>query len=291
MIETGRTMRWVFCLTLVFGLILLVHPPQVMADYGEQNLRWGSQGEAVRQLQQDLTALGYNTYGVDGIFGKNTYAAVLAFQKACGINVDGIVGTATKNALTRRAHTCVVKAGDTLSVLASRYGTTVSALMQANNLSSTTIYAGDALVIPFGREASRGSSRYGELADWWTVASKVFAVGNIATVTDVDTGLTYKVKRKGGTNHADCEPVTVADTAIMKKARGGYWSWNRRAVIVEVNGHRFAASQNGMPHGFQNIYDNNFSGHFCIHFLNSRTHATNSLDAAHQAMVLKAAGR
>jgi hypothetical protein len=47
---------------------------------------------------------------------------------------------------------------------------------------------------------------------------------------------------------------------------------------------------NGMPHGGQSIKTNNFKGHFCIHFKNSRTHAGNRLDKSHQAAVKKAAG-
>ena len=41
-----------------------------------------------------------------------------------------------------------VGSGDTLSALAWQYGTTISALMQANNLRSTTIYVDQRLVIP-----------------------------------------------------------------------------------------------------------------------------------------------
>ncbi|MGE5552127.1 MAG: LysM peptidoglycan-binding domain-containing protein [Bacteroidota bacterium] len=45
---------------------------------------------------------------------------------------------------------CTVKAGETLYILATRYGTTVSALRQANGLSSDTIYPGQTLIIPKG---------------------------------------------------------------------------------------------------------------------------------------------
>lgn len=41
-----------------------------------------------------------------------------------------------------------VQAGDTLSEIAARYGTTTDAMMRANNLSSTAIYVGQVLVIP-----------------------------------------------------------------------------------------------------------------------------------------------
>lgn len=128
-----------------------------------------------------------------------------------------------------------------------------------------------------------------QMADWWTSGiQKTFSRGTIATVTDVDTGLSWQVKRSGGTNHADVQPLTAADTAKMKQAYGGKWSWNRRAIWVTIDGVRYAASMNGMPHGSGSITTNNFDGHHCIHFLNSRTHTGNRWDTAHQSMVQKA---
>jgi hypothetical protein len=62
-------------------------------------LKKGSRGNAVRELQQKLTSLGYDTKGIDGIFGANTERAVRQFQKNHGLVVDGIVGPATKKAL------------------------------------------------------------------------------------------------------------------------------------------------------------------------------------------------
>lgn len=62
-------------------------------------LKKGSKGPAVTELQRLLTEKGYNTKGVDGVFGSNTDQAVRQFQKARGLAVDGIVGNATKKAL------------------------------------------------------------------------------------------------------------------------------------------------------------------------------------------------
>jgi LysM repeat protein len=50
-----------------------------------------------------------------------------------------------------------VKAGDTLFAIALKFGTTVSAIMQANNLSSTLIFVGQTLKIPTG-SSSGGTS-------------------------------------------------------------------------------------------------------------------------------------
>jgi len=63
-------------------------------------LKIGSSGDEVIQLQVNLTRLGYDTNGADGVFGQNTYDAVVAFQTAKGLTADGIVGAATKNAIT-----------------------------------------------------------------------------------------------------------------------------------------------------------------------------------------------
>ncbi|MBO8126707.1 MAG: hypothetical protein H0Z38_05665 [Firmicutes bacterium] len=46
---------------------------------------------------------------------------------------------------------------------------------------------------------------------------------------------------------------------------------------------------NGFPHGFEHV-NNDFPGHFCIHFLGSRIHKTRRVDEDHQRMVMAAAG-
>lgn len=56
-------------------------------------------GDDIKKVQEALTKLGYNTGEIDGIFGKNTEAAVKAFQEAKGLVADGIIGTDTLNAL------------------------------------------------------------------------------------------------------------------------------------------------------------------------------------------------
>lgn len=137
---------------------------------------------------------------------------------------------------------------------------------------------------------SLGKTFYGESLHW-TEVQKLLPKKGTATVTDFETGLSFRVQRRGGTYHADVQPLTVVDTITMKKIYGGQWSWRRRAVIVEVNGRRIAASMNGMPHGAGAIKGNNFPGHFCIHFVGSKVHKSNVQDLAHQLMIAKAAGK
>ena len=64
-------------------------------------LRYGSTGWDVKILQQLLNNRGYNCGIADGIFGAGTEKAVKAFQRANGLEVDGIVGEATNKALSR----------------------------------------------------------------------------------------------------------------------------------------------------------------------------------------------
>ena len=62
---------------------------------GCPTLRKGARGNITKLLQEKLVSLGYNTNGVDGIFGSGTKAAVIAFQNSKGIVTDGIVGKNT----------------------------------------------------------------------------------------------------------------------------------------------------------------------------------------------------
>ena len=61
--------------------------------------RFGDQGEAVRDIQQRLGALGFVSPGEEGTFGAATLEAVIAFQRDRGLAPDGIVGPDTWRAL------------------------------------------------------------------------------------------------------------------------------------------------------------------------------------------------
>ncbi len=56
---------------------------------------WGDKGAEVRKIQQKLKDYGYLKGDVDGVFGKETYDAVVWFQRKNGLTVDGVVGQTT----------------------------------------------------------------------------------------------------------------------------------------------------------------------------------------------------
>ena len=65
------------------------------------NLVFGSEGDRVKTLQENLIKLGYDLgkTGADGDFGTKTLTAIKDFQQKHNLKVDGIVGPATENAI------------------------------------------------------------------------------------------------------------------------------------------------------------------------------------------------
>lgn len=60
---------------------------------------WGSRGEEVRSIQQKLLQWGYYSGPVDGVFGQDTYDAVVRFQKKNNLTADGVAGSDTLAAM------------------------------------------------------------------------------------------------------------------------------------------------------------------------------------------------
>ena len=63
--------------------------------YAERTIRLGSYGNDVARAQMRLKSAGYLLGNADGIFGKNTKAAVIKLQKDYNLKQDGIVGSKT----------------------------------------------------------------------------------------------------------------------------------------------------------------------------------------------------
>ena len=136
-------------------------------------------------------------------------------------------------------------------------------------------------------DAAGGGSGTTERLNWFNGGSSKIPKGATFKVKDIKTGKVFTVKRWSGANHIDAEPASASDTATMKSIYG-HWSWKRRPVLVKYNGHVYAGSMNGMPHGTQTISGNNFDGHFCIHFYGSKTHGSKKVDSMHQSCVAEA---
>ena len=134
-------------------------------------LRQGSKGQDVITLQYLLNVISEYYPNVpplaqDGIFGSGTKQSVSAFQQTMRLTPDGIVGPLTWNALYEvylginqnvpspgpggGFFQYTVKSGDTLWLLAKRFGTTVDAIKRLNGLTSDMLSIGQVLKIPEG---------------------------------------------------------------------------------------------------------------------------------------------
>jgi metacaspase-1 len=63
------------------------------------SVSWGSSGPAVQRLQEALAAGGLYHGAVDGHFGADTYNALVAFQAARGLPIDGVASERFWNAV------------------------------------------------------------------------------------------------------------------------------------------------------------------------------------------------
>lgn len=131
-------------------------------------LRLGSSGQDVITLQYLLNVAAEFNAAIpaptqDGAFGRGTQQAVMAFQRAAGLSPDGVVGPLTWQALydtylgvediippspDTGFTEYVVRAGDTLWLLARRYNTTVDAIKSLNGLTGNDLRIGQVLKIP-----------------------------------------------------------------------------------------------------------------------------------------------
>lgn len=291
-------------------------------------LKMGARGVDVEKLQRALQLKKVYKGVVDGAFGNQTKEALLAYQRANGLKATGEADYATIKKLfgnvaettaandpqmngirsisdinvpnttdkgSRGQHVKALQQALKLkgfykAAIDSGYGDktveAVKAFQKRSGLQADGV-AGNATIRKlFGRDAANHTIK-AERLDWFS-APNTIPKGAIFSVKDVSTGRVFTAKRWSGANHMDAEPLTAKDSSAIKDIFGGDWSWARRSILVKYNGHVYAASMNGMPHGTTTVNNNGFTGHFCVHFYNSKTHDTNRVDATHQNAVARA---
>lgn len=290
--------------------------------------RKGSGGDDVEKLQRALQIKGFLKGAADGKYGQQTADAVSAFQKSAKLSQTGRADNATILALFGKAKEITAKEDPAMkgitaisqidvpnttrpgntgrhvralqqalklrgyykAAVDSSYGDTttdaVKRFQRATGLHQDGIAGNGTIKKLFGQNAANHSLPTKRLD--WNKESGTIPQWSSFTVKDVSSGLTFSARRWSGANHLDAEPLTKEDAATLKKIAGGSYSWARRAILVRYNGQVYAASMNTMPHEEETIKGNNYDGHFCIHFYNSKTHGSNKKDSAHQNAVARA---
>ena len=210
--------------------------------------REGDTGSMVKWIQESLKKLKYYSGMVSGSFGRLTKEAVRQFQKDHGLSADGVAGPKT-----------------------------IAKITEAINKDNT------------GGSGS-GNAKYNPVIyniDWFANAGTIISGKGTYTLTDIATGRTFSIKIQSKGNHADVEPLTANDTAVLCSLYNvtnasqlvSQNKWQRRAVVMtNGNGQQFVGSIYAIPHGRNEVQGNNFDGQFCVHFLNSKTHGTDRVD-------------
>jgi len=207
----------------------------------------------VHALQYALTVLGYYTGNLDGNFGSGTTSAVRNYQRQNKLTVDGSVGPETYPVLFTAA----------MATLSGSGGGTITSFGTINSIQKASWNFGDN-------------------------GGVLFPKSSTATVLDVETQVVFSVKRWSGAYHADCVPLTEADTkkmcdivgftynsnhptsAQISKIKGDsdsttyIWpdfsgafggknigsKWDRRPALLNVGGKVYCVSIYGWPHGY-----------------------------------------
>lgn len=211
---------------------------------GSDTLKYGSTGSDVGYVQQALKKLGYYDGSITNHYGNLTKQAVMDFQGDHGLSRDGVVGTKT------------------MAAIVAAYST--------NSGSGS---------------GNTGVNLHDTVYDlhWYNYKAVYNAVGIVRgktfTLTDLKTGKSFNVYVQSTGQHADVEPATANDTAIMCSIYGvskaDDISYVRRAMIATVGNYQFACSMYGEAHGSEVIgSENNYDGQFCVHFRQSKTSDT-----------------
>lgn len=142
---------------LIISILLTLSVSTVWAADGAitRTLKIGMSGDDVAVVQQLLKDLGHYNYSkITGYFGTITDGAVRSFQKANGLAVDGIIGSATREVMNKllmqpSPGTYIVQPGDSMWKISQKYGVSLEALLYENGMADgSLIYVGQKIYIP-----------------------------------------------------------------------------------------------------------------------------------------------
>ena len=219
-------------------------------------LRSGDSGDQVKNMQSRLVALGYLT-AADGIFGPKTFQAVKTFQQRNGLTSDGIAGKMT---LTRLNSAAAVAA----------FGTSAATYDQPAEQTTVGFKA------PAAKDVI--------VADWYNVIRDKVRKQPDVVIYDPVSGLHYNLHMFSFGKHADAEPPTAADTAIMNKVVGTN-DWSPKFVwVILSDGTVYLGSTHSHGHEVDHTSGNDLTGHVCVHFPRSMSdaEATGPYAVSHQ---------
>lgn len=252
-------------IVVLLTLVLVVIPCVAFAATGTTNkesdsisfpLEKGASGEYMIQIQQRLLDLGYISFRPTGKYGDMTVSAVREFQQMNGLSGDGMIGEATYDKI-----------------------------FKTNN---NRAYGNDKIPRTVGKVLTKTPSEYGKLVEWSKIDSE-FPLNTTVKCIDFNTLTEFSITRTGGKNHAEIQPATAADLATMKKCFGGDYTWEKRPMLIVINGEKIASSMFGYPNNDGDKTGCGATGSFCLYFLNSKSDFGGGLADDEHAQIIQSA--
>lgn len=226
-------------LSIVVVLLLLVSSTtSVFANEGYIILKFGSRGNDVIRLQQELQIQGYYQGPIDGIYGKGSENAVISFQRDHGLAIDGIAGAQTLPALYN------------------------SSTVSKGTSSSRTSYSQDDLYwLARIIEAEAGAEPYnGKVAVGNVILNRVKSnefpntiygvffeyYGSIPQFSPVADGTIYNTPSEESINAAKdalngAKPVGNSTYFFNPTKAAGSWIVKNKTYVTRISGHTFYA--------------------------------------------------
>ena len=217
------------CAALVCAALLMagMHGDALAAVY------WGSRGELVRQVQHKLRQWGYYDGDVDGVFGQETYDAVVRFQRKNALAADGVVGSDTLAALGISSRSAVAASA---SAAGNSYADDVELLAR--------LIHGEARGEPYVGMVAVGavvlnrvkSSRFPN-----TIAGVVYQAGAFDAVSDGQINLTPNEQSRRAARDAlnGWDPTGGCPYYYNPAMATSKWIWTRE-VRLNIGDHSFA---------------------------------------------------
>ncbi len=196
------------------------------------SLKMGDEGQEVKDMQQELKNWGYYKGNINGIFGTDTFASVLRYQRQYGLNANGI---ADENTLLTMGLGHIVETG--------------TAYAASSNVSDEQLLArvinGEARGEPFEGQVAVGAvilNRVKNSKFPKTLAGVIYQPGAFTAVTDgqIDVPISAKstVVKAARDALAGWDPTEGCLYYWNPATATSKWIWSRK-VHLKIGKHWF----------------------------------------------------